>query len=117
MPISRTSNPAHAARTSTSTTDIAQQYDSTLLLSGELKKITGQVLWRNIGFAISRTTGGTSDTVVTSSAGFSMGNLDAGGLSGLSDREIQRGQEQEALETIARLAARKIYDDAVAPDF
>ena len=97
--------------------DNALSYDSTLTLAAELRKTTGQVLWRNNGFQVNRSFGATSGTVVSSSADFASGGFSSSSLGSLSSREIQRGQESEALEFLAQQAAKKIYNDAVAPDF
>lgn len=105
------------SRTVTSRTDTVEQFDTSLVISAELRKATGQLLWANPSLSISKAVGTSRDVVVSSSADFASGNLSSSDLGGLDTREIARGQEQEALESIAQLAARKIYDDAVAPDF
>jgi outer membrane lipopolysaccharide assembly protein LptE/RlpB len=105
------------ARTVTSNTDTVQQYDTSMDMSAELRKANGQVLWANPSFSISKAVGTSKDLVVSSSADFASGNLSSSDLASQDSREVARGQEQDALDNISRLAARKIYDDAVAPDF
>ena len=97
--------------------DSALSYDSTLTLAAELRRNNGQVLWRDSSLQVNRAYGATSGTVVSSSADFASGGQSAASLGGLSSREVQRGQEQDALDILAQQAAKKIYNDAVAPDF
>jgi len=66
---------------------------------------------------ISKVYSNSAGSVVTSSADFAGSGLSSADISGLGNRELARGQEQEALSDLADLAARRIYDDAVAPDF
>ena len=103
--------------TSSSRTDTSLQRDSVVQIAAELRRVNGQVLWRAPSMRISRQFGTTSDMVNTSSVGFSASSLGANDLSGLSSREIARGQEEDVFSDLADEAARKIYDDAVAPDF
>lgn len=105
------------SRTVTSTTDTVQQFDTILTMGAELRRVTGPVLWRNPTFTVSRAIGASGNVVVSSSADFAEGNLGASDLGGLDSREVTRGQEAEALEKLAVEAARKIYDESVAPDF
>lgn len=101
----------------TSTTDTALQQNTTVTLSGELRRLSGEILWRNPSIRISRAFGTASQAVVTSSVDFASGSLGAGDLGSLDNRELSRGQEREALTTLAEEAAASIYDEAVAPDF
>ena len=55
--------------------------------------------------------------MVTSSADFVFNSVNASDLSGMSTREVARGQESEALEAMAIKAAQLVYDQAVAPEF
>lgn len=105
------------SRTTTSRTDTAQTFDTSLTVGGDLRRVTGSILWSNPTFLVSRQVGATSDVVVSSSADFAEGTLGASDLASLDSREIVRGQEQEALEKLCDEVARKVYDDAVAPDF
>jgi outer membrane lipopolysaccharide assembly protein LptE/RlpB len=103
--------------TSTSRTDTSLQQDSVVQLAAELRKSNGEILWRNPNMRISRQFGTTRDVVNTSSVGYSSSSLGSDDLSKLSSREIARGQEEEAFSDLAEEAARRIYADAVAPDF
>lgn len=106
--------------TTTSNTDIALQFDATLQISAELKRVTGQTLWRDMNITVSKSYGTDSGSVVTSSAEFSLGGIgssDFAALQSNSSREVARGQEAEALAYLTEKAAREIYDSAVAPDF
>lgn len=105
------------ARSVTSGTDIVLQYDSIAKLWGELRKKNGAIVWRNPQMVVVKPFGTTSDTVVTSSPDFAQSGITSGTLSSLSAVELSRGQEQEALISLAEEAARHIYDEAVAPDF
>ncbi len=105
------------SRTVTSNTDTVQQFDTSMTISAELRKANGQILWANPVMSISKAVGTSSSLVISSSADFAGGNLSASDLQGQDSREVARGQEQEALISIANIAARRIYDDAVAPDF
>jgi outer membrane lipopolysaccharide assembly protein LptE/RlpB len=104
-------------RTSTSRTDTELQLDTVLTLAAELRRVTGPVLWRDNNISVSKAFGTTSDVVVTTSPDFASGTLGAADLGALNSREVSRGQEQDALRTLADEAARQIYDSAVAPDF
>lgn len=101
----------------TSQTDVSLQQDTSVTLAGELRRVSGPLLWQNPNLVVSKAVGTTSGSVVTSSAEFASGSIGASDLAGLSSREVARGQEQEALENLANQAARIIYDQAVAPDF
>jgi len=103
--------------TVTSETDTALQLDTVLTIGAELRRVSGPVLWREPGMAVSRSFGTTQGSVVATSPGFAEGNLGAGDLGALDTREISRGQEQQALRMLAEEAARRIYNSAVAPEF
>ncbi|MBX7145597.1 MAG: hypothetical protein K1X79_14190 [Oligoflexia bacterium] len=105
------------SRTGTSRTDTALQFDTVLTIAAELQKVSGAMLWRDNSISVSRAFGTTSGSVVTSSSDFASGGLSASDLGALENREIARGQEQEALQMLAEQAARQVYDEAVAPDF
>lgn len=104
-------------RTSTSKTDQQLQLDTVLTLAAELRRVTGPVLWRDNNISVSKAFGTTSGVVVTTSPDFASGTLGAADLGNLDDREVSRGQEQDALRALADEAASQIYDSAVAPDF
>jgi outer membrane lipopolysaccharide assembly protein LptE/RlpB len=104
-------------RTVTSGTDTALQLDSILTLACELRRVTGPLLWRNDKIMVSKSFGTSSDVVVTSSADFTAGSLNASDLGELDTRELSRGQEREVLEQLAEEAAKQVYTEAVLPDF
>lgn len=105
------------ARTVTTNAQSDLQYDSTVTVTASLEKTSGGILWSKQGFAISREVGGAQGAVVTSSPFFRDGNFSSGDLSGQNTREVTRGQEKNVFDQISKEAARKIYDEAVAPDF
>lgn len=100
-----------------SNTNTALQMQTTMSLTAELRRVTGPVLWRDNQIRVTQTFGADSSVVVTSSAAFAAGSISASDLSGLSSREISRGQEAGALNALAEDAARQMYDKAIAPDF
>lgn len=105
-------------RSVTSKSATALQYDTTLRVSAVLKRTTtGEILWRNPSVSAGGTSASTGSVVVTTSPDFYGGTLGAGDLSALGSREVQRGQEQESLLTLADEIAKRIYNEAVAPDF
>lgn len=104
-------------RTSVAGTDAALQLDTQLTLFGELRQINGNLLWREPEISVSRSFGNTRSAVVASSADFANSTLGSSDLSGLTQRELSRNQEQEALTQLADVAAKRIYDESVAPDF
>ena len=101
----------------TSKTDTALQQNTTVTMALELKRREGTMLWRNPRLSVSRAFGSATGAVVTTSADFAGGSLGGADLGGLNEREVARGQEQEALKSLAEQAARTVYDQAVAPDF
>lgn len=105
------------SRTVTSTTDTDLQLETQLILAAELRRVTGPVLWSNNRIQISQAFGTTQDVVVTSSADFASGGLSSADIGGLDSRELSRGQEAEVLEQLAEDAARRIYNEAVLPEF
>jgi len=98
-------------------TNTALQMQTTMTLAGELRRVTGPVLWRDSAIQATQSFGADSSVVVTSSLDFAGGPSGAGDLAGLSGREVSRGQEANALNTLASNVARQLYDKAVAPDF
>ena len=64
-----------------------------------------------------RSFGAATSGVNTASADFSSSSLSASDLSSLRTREVSRGQEQEVFDQLAEELARKIYNEAVSPDF
>lgn len=98
-------------------TDVALQYNTQLILSAELKRVTGQALWQNGEVTAEKTFGTASNLVVTSSADFSDSPLTSSDLAQLDTRELSRGQEKDVLEDLAEAVALKVYNQAVLPDF
>jgi outer membrane lipopolysaccharide assembly protein LptE/RlpB len=113
----RIKNVRRDTRSVTSDTDSALQFDLTLGLAAELQQIDGPILWRNRDLRVVRAAGATGDVVVTNSADFASGGLGSGDLAALDNREVSRGQEQEAFQQLADSVAKLVYDEAVAPDF
>jgi hypothetical protein len=105
------------ARSVTGSTDIELELDMVMIVSAELSRDTGQLLWRNPFFTVTESFASTSDTVVTSSADFAAGGISADSLAGLDSREVSRGQAQEVLDELLDEAALKLYLSAVAADF
>jgi hypothetical protein len=104
-------------RTTSSGTDSALQVQSVLNLSGELRRVSGPVLWANPQISQTASYGAVSGAVVANSADFSGGSLGSNSLSSLNSREVSRSQEGQVLETLAEQAARAIYQEAVLPEF
>jgi len=104
-------------RTSVAGTDAALQLDTQLTLFGELRQVDGSLLWLEPEISVTRAFGNTRSAVVASSADFANSTLGSSDLSGLTQRELSRNQEQEALTQLADVAAKRIYDAAVSPDF
>ncbi len=100
-----------------SSTNTTNQMDSTMVLSGELRRTTGKVLWRDPQIRVSKNFATNANTVVTSSPDFASGSIATSDLSGLNQRELARGQQQQALLSMTTDAARMIYDKSVVPDF
>jgi outer membrane lipopolysaccharide assembly protein LptE/RlpB len=108
-------------KNSTSTVNVATntslQMDATMLLGGELRRTTGQILWRENNLKVTKEYAANQSVVVTTSPDFASGSISASDLASLSSRDISRGQEAQALNDLASNAARMIYDKSVAPDF
>lgn len=98
-------------------TNTALQMDTVVFIRGELRRESGELLWRDPQLKVQQTYGADSSTVVTSSVGFAGGSISSSDLGGLSSREISRGQEADVLASLVEEASREIYDKAVAPDF
>ncbi len=101
----------------TARTEASLQQDTSINVSAELRRATGGLLWKADNMTVTSASASTGGTVVTSSAGFFGGNLSSGDLGGLSNREVSRDQEQQLLERLCEDVAKKMYDQAVAPDF
>ncbi|MCI5064303.1 LPS assembly lipoprotein LptE [bacterium] len=100
-----------------SNTDTALQMFTVMSLQAELRKRSGALLWKNNRMRVSKSFGAEGGVVVTSSADFAGGNLGSSDFSNLDDREVSRGQEQQALEDLSEQVAQQIYAGAVLPDF
>ncbi|MEY4668346.1 MAG: hypothetical protein RL518_1045 [Pseudomonadota bacterium] len=98
-------------------TNTALQMDTTMFLGGELRRTTGQILWRENNLKVTKEYAANQSVVVTTSPDFASGSISASDLASLSSRDISRGQEAQALNDLASNAARMIYDKSVAPDF
>lgn len=98
-------------------TNTALQMDTVVFLKGELRKDSGELLWRDSQLKVQQTYGADGSSVVTSSVAFAGGSIASGDLGGLSSREVSRGQEGSVLASLVEDASRQIYDKAVAPDF
>lgn len=105
------------SRAVTSKTEVAVQYDVTMLVSATLKKKNGSILYRDENLSLSSAYGAAQAGVVASSSDFAQGVIGASSLDKLDSRQLARSQEQQALEQIASIAAARIYQDAVSPDF
>lgn len=103
--------------TSTSKTDTALQLRIKMSLSAELRRVGGDILWRDNNMSVSKISGAESGVVVTSSTDFLGSNLGAGDLGALGSREVERLEGEQALNAIAEDAAVAIYNSAVMPDF
>ena len=106
-----------AATTTNATTDTTLQQNTVMVVSAELRRVTGPLLWTNPKLSVSQSYGTTAGSVNTSSAAFAGGSVSAADVGSLSGRELSRGQEQEALNSMAEQVAKKVYEDAVMPDF
>lgn len=95
----------------------AVQMDTTMYLAAELRRVTGPVLWRDGAIKVTKAYGTNASVVVETSPDFASGSISSSDLSSLSTREISRGQEASALNTLATDAARIVYAKSVAPDF
>ena len=99
------------------TTNTALQMDTTMIIGGELRRTTGQVLWRENNMKVSKGYAANQNVVVTTSPDFASGSISSSDLASLSSRDISRAQEAQALNNLASDAARMVYDKSVAPDF
>lgn len=105
------------AMTTSSATNQALQVDNAMVVSGVLRRVSGQVLWTNPEMRVFRGSAATRGAVVTSSAEFASSGLAASDVLSLNDREVARSQQQSALLGLVDTAARKIFEEAVAPSF
>ncbi|MGA1191312.1 MAG: LPS assembly lipoprotein LptE [Bdellovibrionota bacterium] len=101
----------------TSNTDIALQMFTVMTVQSELRRRNGALLWKGDNIRVSQSFGAQSGVVVTSSADFASGTMGSSDFSNLSDREVSRGQEQQALEDLTVEVAQRIYSESVIPEF
>lgn len=101
----------------TSNTDIALQMFTVMTVQAELRRRNGALLWKGDNIRVSQSFGAQSGVVVTSSADFASGTMGSADFSNLSDREVSRGQEQQALENLSIEVAQRIYSESVIPEF
>jgi hypothetical protein len=96
-----------------------QGFDEVLAvtISGDLKKKSGQILWKTDGMIIYQSFANVSGVVVTTSASFAGSDQTASNIANLSNRELSRGQKQIAINAALEESARQIYNSAVAEDF
>jgi hypothetical protein len=88
-----------------------------MILAGELRRVTGKVLWRDDQVRVTKNFATNASTVVTTSPDFASGSISTQDLSGLTQRELARGQQAQALLSMSADAAEIIYEKSVAPDF
>lgn len=93
------------------------QYDATITVAGELRRVDGSLLWQNPQVEASRSYGSTSSVVVVNSPDFESGTLGAASLRSLDDRSVERGQEQQVLSLLAEDIAEAVYTESAAADF
>jgi outer membrane lipopolysaccharide assembly protein LptE/RlpB len=97
--------------------DIALDEELFITVAAELRRKSGQLLYRDPSMTVSDSFASVSDVVVTSSAGFASSDISASELSNLTQREVSRGQQEQALDELMEEVARKIYLNAVAAEF
>lgn len=100
-----------------SNTDTALQMYAVMVITAELRRSNGALLWKSERLRVQRVFGAESGVVVASSAEFAGGNISSGDLANLDAREVSRGQEQQAFEDLSEQVARTIYSSAVLPEF
>lgn len=104
-------------RTSTSNTDNALQQATVMIVSAELRRKSGPLLWKNPTILVTKVFGLDSSAVVASSADFATGGIDSSTLSSLDALEVTRGQQKQALEELTEQVATRVYTEAVLPEF
>lgn len=107
----------NGAVTSTSTTNQALQFNNTIVISAELRRSTGQLLWNNPRLVVNRYSAATSGAVQTSTGDFASSGLSASDIDGLNDREVARSQQQSVYGPLVDQVARRVFEESVAPDF
>lgn len=105
------------SRTASSGTNTSLQLETTMIVSAELARTDGPILWKDSQMSVSKTFGTDASVVVTSSADFASGGIGGADIANLDSRELARGQEQTVLLLLTQQVAQNVYDQAVAPDF
>ena len=101
----------------TSQTDIELGTELVMHVSGELNRTNGALLWKNPSLIVQDSFASAGNVVVTSSSGFAQSGITSQTLGTLGSRELARGQQQEALDSLIEEVARRIYFQSVAEDF
>jgi outer membrane lipopolysaccharide assembly protein LptE/RlpB len=104
-------------RSTSGNSDVAQELDLVVNISAELRRTNGQVLYTNPLIQRREPMATSGGLVVTTSSSFSQGNIGAQTLSGLSSREVARGQQEQVLEQVLDDVSRVVYLNSVAADF
>lgn len=104
-------------RSTSGTSDVAQELDLVLNISAELRRTNGQILYTNPLIQRREPISSSGGLVVTSSSAFAQGGIGAQSLSGLSSREVARGQQEQVLEQMLDDISRVVYLNSVAAEF
>ncbi len=97
--------------------DVVLEQELAMVIGGELRRKSGQILWRTSGIQASSSFADVSDVVVTSSSSFAQSGIGSGSLGTLGSREVSRAQQDQALSDLTEEVTRKLYLEAVAADF
>ncbi|RME62116.1 MAG: hypothetical protein D6780_00330 [Candidatus Dadabacteria bacterium] len=101
----------------TAGTEQALQYNVKVTVDVELKRKDGTLLWKGDNLAERGVFGGVSSVVVESSPAFAAQGLSLSDLESLGNIELSRAQEEEIFEEIAEKLAKRVYQEAVMPEF
>ena len=104
-------------RNTSGTTDQGVDQVMVVTISGELKKKSGQILWKTDNLQVYQSYAEVSGVVVTTAAGFAGSDQSAAQIGNLSSRELSRGQKLTSINAALEEASRQIYNSAVAEDF
>ena len=101
--------------------NVAVDQDLVMTVSAELRRKTGQLLYKNSNLTVSESFAGISSVVVTGSSSFAQGGLSAGSLTTLGQQAssvaVAQGQQSEVLDDLVEEASRRLYLESVAADF
>jgi len=114
---SRIKSVKKTSRAVTNTTDVSQQFDTTVVIEARLIKKNGTQLWADSNLQVSSAVAASQAGLQAGSTSFAGGLTTDSSLARLDPRQFIRSQEQTALEQIALTAAQTIYNQSVAPDF